>query len=249
MPAIRRAHTRIQRNGVRRARDIRSRLAHDMRRAREDAGLSQRAVARAAGVSSSTISALERGAYDPATLVLARVGEALGLELSVRLYPGTGPLIRDHLQAAMLEALLDICHERWRSSLEVWVTRPVRGVVDLVLEAAAATEPLIATEAQSELRLLEQQVRWSGAKAEALAEARQHQVSRLLLLRNTRGMRAVVAEHAEMIRSAYPAPAADAHASLTGERPWPGAAILWADVDAGHARVRATPPRGITSGR
>jgi hypothetical protein len=81
------------------------------------------------------------------------------MDLGVRLYPGTGPLIRDHLQAAMIEALLQILHPRWRPSPEVWVTRPVQGVIDLVLEAEVdddATAPLIATEAQSELRRLEQ---------------------------------------------------------------------------------------------
>ena len=172
MPGTRRAHTRIERLGSRRARDLRQHLSADVRRAREDAGLSQRAVARAAGVSSATLSALELGRHDPSTEVLARVGAALGLDLSVRFYSGTGPLVRDHLQAAMIEALLGTLHERWRPSPEVWVTRPVRGVIDLVLEPTNSDEPLLAVEAQSELRRLEQQLRWSGVKADALAQAR-----------------------------------------------------------------------------
>lgn len=228
---------------------LRSRLATDLRRNREDAGLSLSAVADAAGVSKSHLHAIEGGSREPRLEPLARVAAVLGLDLSVRLYPGTGPLIRDHLQAAMLEALLDILHERWRPALEVWVTRPVKGVIDLVLDAGARLDALIATEAQSELRRLEQQIRWSGAKAEALAAARGRPASSLLLLRNTRHVRATLAEHAETVRAAYPARATDAYPSLTGERPWPGAAVLWADIDDGRARVRPTPPRGITSGR
>jgi hypothetical protein len=179
------------------------------------------------------------------------------MSLSVRLFPGTGPLIRDHLQASMLEALLVIAHPRWRRRPEVAVYRPVRGVIDLVLDALG--EPRVATEAQSDLRRIEQQVRWSKAKADALRgsaakdgdahEARAGPVSRLLLLRSTTRTRAVVAQHAELLRAAYPACAGDAHAALTGEAPWPGDAILWCRVEGGQTAVLTDPPRGITVGR
>ena len=160
-----------------------------------------------------------------------------------------GPLIRDHIQAAMIEAQLGELHPRWRPLPEVWVTQPVKGIIDLVLESDDEREPLVAMEAQSELRRLEQQIRWAHAKAQALEQARGRPVSRLLLLRNTRHTRAVVAEHAETVLAAYPATAADAYAALTGERPWPGAAILWVDVVHGRATMRAAPPRSITVGR
>jgi hypothetical protein len=110
-------------------------------------------------------------------------------------------------------------------------------------------DPLVAVEAQSELRRLEQQIRWAHAKSEALAEARGRPASQLLLLRSTRSTRAAVAEHAATIRAAYPARAADAFAALTGIAPWPGAAVLWCDVEPGRARIRPIPPRGITAGR
>ena len=51
------------------------------------------------------------------------------------------------------------------------------------------------------------------------------------------------------IAAAYPARAADAVASLTADRPWPGAALLWANVELGHARILDGPPRGVTVGR
>lgn len=249
MTRMSRPRSRAARAGHRRARRLRHRIASEVRRAREDAGLSQRAVARAAELSNSTVAALERGRYDPTTEVLARVGAALGMDLSVRLYPGSGPLIRDRHQAAMIEALLALIHPRWRPTLEVWVTRPVSGVIDLVLDAGDPTQPLVATEAQSELRRLEQQVRWAHAKSEALALARERPTSSLLLLRNTRQTRAVVAEHARTLRAAYPSRAIDGYATLTTARSWPGATILWADVEHARARLQAAPPRGITVGR
>lgn len=224
-------------------------MAEDVRRAREDAGISQRALSRAAGASSATVSALERGTYDPATEVQARVGEALGTGLGVRFFPGTDPLLRDHVQAATVEALLREQHVRWSPTAEVWVTRPVRGVIDLALEPADAREPLVATEAQSELRRLERQIRWAQAKAAALEQARVRSVSRRLLLRNTRRTRTVVAEHTRSMAIAYPVPAAEAYAALTDDLPWPGPALLWVDLDRGRARIRSTPPRNITVGR
>jgi transcriptional regulator with XRE-family HTH domain len=101
-----------------------------------------RRLARAAGVSTTTVSSVERNNAEPSLQVLARLAAVLGLQLSVRLYPGTGPLIRDHLQAMMIGALLTILHVRWRPRPEVAINRPVRGVIDLVLEAI--DEPLLA---------------------------------------------------------------------------------------------------------
>jgi transcriptional regulator with XRE-family HTH domain len=257
MSRTRTPRTRIERLGAKSARDTRRSIAADIQSARDDAGLSLRQLAVAAGISHATLLSVEGGSHDPTTEVLARLAAALGMSLSVRLYPGTGPLIRDHLQASMLEALLAIAHPRWRRQPEVAVYRPVRGVIDLVLDALG--EPRVATEAQSDLRRIEQQVRWSGAKADALresaaddqdaGEAHARPVSRLLLLRSTTRMRAVVAQHAELLRAAYPARADDAYAALTGEASWPGDAIPWCRVEGGQATVLANPPRGITVGR
>lgn len=241
--------TRIERDAAQRARRLRSRLAAEIRRAREEAGLSLRRLADAAGVSKSYLHAIESDSVEPRLQPLARVAGALGMDLDVRLYPGSGPLLRDHLQAAMLEALLGILDERWRPFPEVWVTRPLRGVIDLLLEADTDREPLVAVEAQSDLRRLEQQVRWSHAKAEALASVRGRAVTSLLLLRSTRRTRALVAAHSRVVGAAYPAQARQAFESLTGSAPWPGPALLWCDIAGGVARVRPRPPRPVTVGR
>jgi transcriptional regulator with XRE-family HTH domain len=231
-------------------------LASDLRTARLDAGLSLRQVAAAAGVSVSTVQAIEQSGVEPTLQVLARVSTALGLSLSVRLYPGSGPLIRDHAQTTMISALLVTLDGRWRPAPEVIVYRPVRGVIDLVLDDVM--EGLaVACEAQSELRRLEQQLRWSRAKADALGLARnggesaggRTRVSRLLLLRSTVQTRAVVAEYAPLLAAAYPARAMDVHAALHGHTPWPGDGILWCHVDHEKAHVLDRPPRGITVGR
>ena len=179
------------------------------------------------------------------------IAAALGCDLSLRLFPNTGPRIRDRLQVAMSEALLEILHRRWQPRPEVPVYRPVRGVIDLVLVDPIAHDA-VATELQSQLRRVEQQVRWSAQKADALAalpELNGERVGRLLVVRNSAAMREVVRSAAHTLAAAYSARAADAFASLTGGAPWPGAAILWANVERGRATILDGPPRGITVGR
>ena len=219
-------------------------------------------MARLCGIAKSTLHAIEAGQTEPRLETAARLATALGSDLGLRLYPGTGPLVRDHLQLAMLQALLDVLHPRWRARPEVPVYQPVRGVIDLVLDDDME---IVACEAQSELRRLEQQVRWSRAKAEALDPrwAREGQqgladrpvwtdgarVGRLMLLRSTARTRAVVSGYADVVAAAYPARASDAYAALTRPAPWRGDALVWCRVEGGEAVLLDRPPRGIHVGR
>ncbi len=218
---------------------------------REDAGRSQAAIAREASINQAYLSRIEAGVAAPSVEVLMAIAAALGCDLSVRMFPGTGPRIRDRIQVAMSEALIASLHPRWRIQPEVPVYRPVRGVIDVVL-ADASAHVAVPTELQSELRRVEQQIRWSVQKADALAampELAGEHVSRLLVVRNTAAMRETVRAAARTLSPAYPAKVADVIASLTADRPWPGAAMLWANVEGGQARILDGPPRGVTVGR
>jgi transcriptional regulator with XRE-family HTH domain len=253
-----RPRTEIQRTADRQARRVLLDLAAEIATMREDAGLSRREVARAAGISATTQADIEAGRCVPTFQVVSRIGSVLGASFSARFLPGTGPLIRDRLQSAMLQALTSALDGRWRKRLEVPVYRPVRGVIDLVLEPLDA-EFGVAAEAHSELRRLEQQVRWATAKADSLAallaeqrgagDARHIAVFRLLLLRSTPRTRSVVAEYGELLAIAYPARHADLLTALRGPAGWPGSGILWCDVSGTSARLLERPPRGITLGR
>jgi hypothetical protein len=70
----------------------------------------------------------------------------------------------------MIEALLAILHARWVRFPEIPIARPVRGSIDLVL-GGPGQDLLIASEFESELRRVEQQLRRSQDKAAGLAEA------------------------------------------------------------------------------
>ena len=241
---------------ARQAGEIRARLGSELRTAREDVGISLSRLAGMCGMSKGQLHRIEAGTSQPGWEILARLCVTLGRRVGLTLYPGGSPLVHDHLSAAMIDALLKIRHERWRPRLEVPVYRPVRGSIDLVLEDTV-NEHIVACEAQSDLRRLERQVRWSRAKADALAAALEgapagpapRRVDRLLLLRSTQRTRAVVSQFGDLLAAAYPARARDAYAALTGESPWPGDALLWCRIENGRATVLDRPPRGIILGR
>jgi transcriptional regulator with XRE-family HTH domain len=227
-------------------------LGEDTRQMREDAGLSQSAVARAAGIAQSHLSEIEAGTTEPGLAVLGRIGAVLGVDLSIRYFANAGPRVRDRLQLPMVEAILEIAHPRYRREVEVGVWRPARGVIDLVLHDQ--TQPVsVASEVHSHIRRAEQQIRWAKEKADALAatpEMQGRRVHRLLVLRNTASTRELLRAAPATFAAEYPGKAIEAYAALIGEEPvFPEAAILWVTLDGGRARVLEAPPRGVRVGR
>jgi transcriptional regulator with XRE-family HTH domain len=250
------ADTRLQRVIRQRQRELRRSVGRELRRAREDLGLSQRAVSRGADLDPAYLPRIEAGDREPSLSALVAFAAALAHEVSIRLYPTTRPRIHDRIQAAMIEALLRILDPRWRTRLEVAVYRPVHGVIDALLEDTAAGS-LVATESQGELRRVEQLIRWSGEKADALPSAAGWPwdgtgaaAQRLLLLRSTAATRETVNTYAATFRLAYPARTEDAYLALTtATAAWPGNAIVWVDVRGAATRVLHEPPHGVTVGR
>lgn len=251
--------TRIEREAAARLRTLTVDVGKEILRQRLDAGVSQTALAAAAAIDRSHLSRIERALVMPSVGTLTRLAAALGGELAVRVYPGTGPRIHDRIQARMTEAVLSILHPSWGRHLEVSVQRPVRGVIDAVL-VSPDRQLLVATELESGLRRLEQQIRWSSEKAAALAAAGLPQflggptsapapVSRLLVLQSTRNSRDVASTFEHTLRTAYPAAVRDVLEALTKPAQWPGAGMLWATIDGRSARILEGPPRGVRLGR
>jgi transcriptional regulator with XRE-family HTH domain len=237
-------------------REMRVAIGGDIRRMRVDAGLTQRRLALIAEIDHGFLSLIERGLREPSLAVLVAIATALGGNVNVRLYPGTGPRLTDPIQARITEAFVRILHTRWVRMLEVPVYRPVRGVIDVALHDRAANIA-VATEVQSQVRRLEQQLRWSNEKADALPSAEfwrftgpAPRIDRLLILRSTRVNRELASRFAETLAVAYPASPAMAFAALTtAADPWPGSAVLWARVDGETVEILNRPPRGMTLGR
>jgi transcriptional regulator with XRE-family HTH domain len=238
----------------RQATRLRSQLGVQIRDLRSDAGVSLRALAEAAGVDYGFLSRVERGAREPSISALAAIAEVLGADLSVRLYPNTGPIVRDHIQARLVEELLRIAHPRWPRMTEVPVYKPARGRIDAVFHDLPPAQ-VIATEVHSQMRRLEQQLGWARMKAQSLPSADFWQfadgstVGQLLVIRSTRATRELARRFEATLRAAYPASVADTLGALARTRPWPGNGLLWADVTEDAARVLDRPPRGVTLGR
>jgi hypothetical protein len=111
-------------------------------------------------------------------------------------------------------------------------------------------------EVQSELRRLEQMLRWAQDKSASLPSAdlwrdapSDAAVSRLLILRSTYLTRDVARRFSETLSTAYPARTRAVHDALTGGAAWPGPGILWARVEGDDVTILPDPPRGVPIGR
>ena len=133
----------------------------------------------------------------------------------------------------MAEVVIASLHPRWQVTPEVAVRSPVRGWIDLALHDPEA-HLVVAAELESELHRLEQLIRWSAQKADAIGAG-----SRLLVVRWTRHNRAVVEAARRLLREAYPADPRDALDAITGTATWPGPALLWARIDRGGSELVA----------
>ena len=241
----------------RRYRRVRLDLGDQIRRYRLDAGLTFTEMGAVAGVDRSHLARIESGVASPSLEILIAIGVALGADLSLRYFPGTGPRLVDRFQAPMVEGFLKRLHSRWIARLEVPVKVPARGVVDAAL-IDRLSPAAVAAEFQSEFRRVEQQVRWNSEKADGLAERlaeedglpKARTVSRLLVLRSTINTREIARRYEATLATAYPARTADVVACLTGPSGvWPGAGIVWMRVENGSAQLLDGPPRGVRLGR
>lgn len=235
--------TRLQLAADRRTLGTRQALVDQVTRLRDDAGLSTRQLASGAGLSERYVGRILAGTERPTLEAYGRLAAVLGGDLTVRVYPNTGPAIRDRHQALILECLLGVRHARWHPFAEVAVQRPSRGCIDVAFHEPRE-RVIVATEIQSALHRLEQLIRWSAAKADSLPSwdgwprlGDAPAISQLLVVRRTRATRQIATEFAAQLRVAYPAHPDDALASLTATLPWPGAAFIWAVIENGTARL------------
>jgi transcriptional regulator with XRE-family HTH domain len=248
--------TRLAQQAARSAERAMRMIGEDLRRAREDAGLSQRKVAAAAGISQSFLAQIEAGRVNAGLEVLQAVAFVLGGQASLKFFPGTGPRLRDRFQAPMVEAFIRILHPRWERFPEVVVQRPAYGVIDLALVDVEAAL-LVASEFHSQIRRLEQQIRWAKTKSEGLLATPfatmvgadgMPNIDRLLVLRSTAATRELAREYELTLAAAYPARTADVLAALVDAAPWPGAGIVWITMDKGDVHVMDRRPPGVRLG-
>lgn len=186
----------VDRASLRTARDL-STIARELRAARLMRGLTQAAVGRSAGISGQYVGRLERDeAHGAAPVVLGRAAAAVGLELSIRVFP-TGAPVRDAGHIALLDRLRRRLGPMWRWHLEVPVGSE-RGsrAWDAVAEATGVR---LAFEAETRLYDIQAQVRRMMAKLTS------SDVDRLIIgVADTRTNRQVLREVRGLLRDDFP---------------------------------------------
>jgi transcriptional regulator with XRE-family HTH domain len=196
-------------------RSAHQRLEHALAECRQErirVGVSQRQVADALGYSRQLITLLEAGRLKEVGLIqLSRYAAAIGLDLSVRLYPSS-PLLRDVAQVKLLERLRRLIGDEWRWRTEVPVSHDPRDLraIDAVLARGSARvgieaiTRLVDSQADTRRIVLKQEV----------SEIR----CLILLLADTRHNRAAIEMAGTSLRADFPLRARQVLADLRAGR-------------------------------
>src|SRR5262245_18431260 len=172
--------------------------AKEIREARRNAGLSQRAAARAAGMSASQFGRLERGEIRrPKLEQICRAGAAVGLRMWLRAFPDGDP-IRDAGHVRRLERFRAPLGPaiRWRTEVPVHGAQAHRGW-DCIAEA---TPERIGVEAETRFR--DAQATWRKAQRKLNDDPTVGPV--ILLVADTKANRRAPAMVRESLRADLP---------------------------------------------
>lgn len=211
--------------GTERGRRARLAIGGEIRTARVDRGLTLREVCRAIGVSVATGSRLERGVLEHVdVMLLARMCAVVGLDLSVKAFPGGQP-IRDAAHLELLGDFQALLHPtvNWATEVPLPISGDQRAWdgfargVDWRYGVEAETAP---NDGQAMLRRL-------------ALKARDGEVDGVLLvLRDTRRSRAFLREIKGVTGSSFP---------VAGSR---ALELLRVGADSGGNAIIVLPPHG-----
>lgn len=206
--------------GNRRARSALRDLGEELRNARIDSGLSQAAVAIAAGITRTQVGRIERADVPRVSvLILARLLAVVGLELSARAYPAGSPM-RDHAQLALLARFRERLGTSVRTHVEVPLPIPGDGRAwDLLLGVGPVN---VAVEAETRPRDVQALLRRIAAKRRDDPRAT-HVV---LLLADTRHNRTLVRDYGATLMTAFPERGPDLLSALVDGRDPGGSGIV-----------------------
>lgn len=206
--------------GTDRARRLIDATGREIRDARRDRDLSLADVGRAVDLSESTVSRIERGLVGHVSVAdLARLHAAVGLELSVKSYPGGAP-IRDSAQLDLIAEFCAVLHPSLGWSTEVPL--PSAGdprAWDVVVRGDSWRTGVEAETGPRDSQALVRRIRLKQRDGEV--------DSVVLLLRSTVRTRRFLAEAGEHVRAAFPGDGVVALARLrAGSDPRENAVIV-----------------------
>jgi len=215
------------------SRRLRTAIGAEIRIARRGCGLALRDVAGVVGCSPATLSRLERGLMVNVSVdLLARVAATVGLDLSVRVFPGGQPL-RDAAQIALLAAFRARLHPGIRWSTEVPL--PIQGDLRRWDGMISAGEWRNGVEAETAAR------DWQALAGRIELKRRDGRVDGVILvLPETRRTRAFLQAAATFTPSVFPVPARQVLARLAAGQDPGGSGIVVLRVPRGQPRPGET---------
>jgi len=194
-------------------------IGDELREARLRAGLRQRDVAAAIGMSQTKVARIEGGRLETVALLdVARHAGAVGMKLHARMYPA-GPPLRDRAQLALLDRFHRRISPQWRVRLEAPLQRAGdQRAWDMLLWNGELT---IGVEAISRLRDVQAQVRAAQLKRQDAKATRL-----ILLVAATHSNRRALALAERLIRAEFTIGTRPAFVSLSAGRDPGGDALI-----------------------
>ena len=175
-------------------------------------------------VSQASVSRLEAGDVRISLAIVFRIMAALGMDLSVKAYPGAGIGLRDSGQLALAELIRAQANESWRVAFEVPTREDGRQAADLVFFGVSGGLHL---ELESRLVDFQAQLRSGQLKREAIQQRHAARFAFVLALRDTLANRAAVRAHAGVVRAALPSRSSDIWRSIRTGGPMQADGLLW----------------------
>ena len=183
------------------ASDLRRRFGNELRIARMAAGLTQRRLANAAGVSQTLVSQVERARRRPNWDVAAALAAATGHDLSLKLYPVRTASLRDSGQLALAEDVVRELHARWTAQLEAPIPGSSLRAADVLLRGG---HEMVQIEIERRLVDFQAQLRAAQLKRRDLADHHDVPVRLVIAIPDTRLARSILSQHEAVVRRALP---------------------------------------------
>lgn len=210
------------------ARRLATRLAaqvgSDIETSRLSLAMTIEEVARHAMVAPSTVVRVCNGDGGVHLDTLCAVADSVGLKISVKAFPGRQPSLRDSGQLRIAEYLVALAHPSLHPSLELPVGDPFGRAADLVF---FGPEEIMHKEIERRLPDFQAPYRAATVKRDALQARHARPVRLVMVIEDTRRNRALVAPHAELIRTALPAASFDVLRSVRSGTPLGRDGLLW----------------------
>ncbi|HET8587639.1 MAG TPA: hypothetical protein VFM74_07165, partial [Candidatus Limnocylindria bacterium] len=174
------------------------------------------------------VSQVERGQSVPGLESMVRLSTALGLSLSLRLFPGDGLKLRDSGQLDVALAIRKEVHSSCRVRLEEPIAYGSdRRAADMILETPIE---LVMLEIERGLVDFQAQYRAAQLKRATLAARVGRAVRLVIAVPDTRRNRKLLSQHQELISTALPVSSRQIWAAIRSGEPIGGDGLLWVRV-------------------